>query len=178
MVIKGAQFTVEYTMVYTPWAVERGNATSHQESPQTLGNAHASMPSAVDTTTSIAPNIVEFASPPANPEEGLDVDHDDAPLRFRTIGNVLRPASPCRLTLRVLDSELLFTTADEPTLLSEAEQHECWHHVMLDMMKPINYSDTWELVDLPAGHRAFMVMKGYVQCLEINFKEVFILWHA
>jgi hypothetical protein len=55
-------------------------------------------------------------------EENLDVDHDDAPLRIRAIDDLIRDAEPPGLARRVLNAELNFTSAEEPTSFKEAEQ--------------------------------------------------------
>lgn len=146
-------------------------------------------------TTSPASAPIEFVSPPADPEEDLDVDHDDAPLRFRAIDAVIGPASPPGLVPRVLDEELQFTTADEPVSFSEAEREASWRQAMREEMKSIEDNNTWELATLPTGHRAIglkwvfkvkrdehgnvirhkarLVAKGYVQRAGIDFDEVF-----
>lgn len=161
------------------------------------------------TTTSLSPaspataqpaaspaSSAEFVSPPTGFEGVLDADHDeDAPLRFRVIDTVLGPASPPGLAPRVLDEELMLTTADEPTSFAEAEQEECWRQAMKEEMKSIEANGTWELATLPTGHRAIglkwvfkvkrdgsgkvvrhkarLVAKGYVQRAGIDFDEVF-----
>jgi hypothetical protein len=68
------------------------------------------------------------ASPPAGEhepevdEENLDVDHDDAPLRVRAINDLIGDAEPPGLAHRMLNVELNFTFAEEPTSFKEAEQ--------------------------------------------------------
>jgi hypothetical protein len=71
-------------------------------------------------------DATELVSPPAEHEPDLDVDHDDAPLRFCAIDSMIGPSSPPSLERRVLAKELHFTTADEPTTFAEAEQEASW----------------------------------------------------
>jgi hypothetical protein len=68
----------------------------------------------------------EFVSPPgASASEMLDADHDDEVLlRFRTVDNVLGPATPPGLAARELEEQLLLTSEAEPASFTEAELHE------------------------------------------------------
>jgi transposase InsO family protein len=151
----------------------------------------------VPATSSPAPSHgVEFASPPGSSlSEQLDNDHDDAPLRFRRVDNVIGSAPTPGLAARDLEERLLLASDVEPTTLEEALRHECWRHAMLDEMTSIEASGTWELVEPPprikliglkwvyktkknaAGivtkHKARLVAKGYVQRQGIDFDEVF-----
>jgi hypothetical protein len=97
-----------------------------------------------------------FATPPADVDhDALDADHDDdAPLRFRAIDSIVGPASPPGLAARVLDEELMFTSADEPASFGEAERAACWRQAMRDELRSIEENAAWEPVPLPAGHRA------------------------
>jgi hypothetical protein len=138
---------------------------------------------------------VEFVSLPSGLEDNLDVDHDDAPLRFRTIDNVLGPATPQGQAVREFDEDLLMVSAEEPASFDEAEQHQCWRHAMIEEIKSIEANNTWRLVNGPpcqrpiglkwvfktkkdaAGnvtrYKARLVAKGYVQRQGIDFDEVF-----
>jgi hypothetical protein len=128
-------------------------------------------------------------------EENLDADHDDTPLRVRAIDDLIGDAEPPGLTHRMLNVELNFTSAEEPTSFKEAEQDATWRAAMREEMKAIEDNDTWELTSLPAGHRAIglkwvykvkrneagdvvrhkarLVAKGYVQRAGIDFDDVF-----
>jgi hypothetical protein len=77
-------------------------------------------------------DMTELVSPPVEHEPDLDVDHDDAPLRFCAIDSMIGPSSPPSLERRVLAKELHFTTADEPTTFTEAEQEASWRQSMCD----------------------------------------------
>jgi hypothetical protein len=135
-------------------------------------------------------------SPPPDNELDLDNDHDDAPLRFRAIDNIIGARTmPLGPATRNLDAELHFTSAEEPATFTAAEREPCWRATMTEEMKAITDNATWELVELPMGHRAIglkwvykvkrdehgnivrhkarLVAKGYVQRAGIDYDEVF-----
>ncbi|WVZ88078.1 hypothetical protein U9M48_034631 [Paspalum notatum var. saurae] len=162
--------------------------------PPTASGASKSAPSPHASPAAVSPTPgIEFVSPPAEPEEDLNADHDDeAPLRFRAIDTVIGPALPPGLAPWVLDEELMFTTADEPVMIAEAEREECRRQAMREEMKSIEVNGSWEPATLPAGHRAiglkwvFKVKRdehgnvvrhkaGYIQRAAVDFDEVFAL---
>lgn len=58
----------------------------------------------------------------------FDGDHDDeAPLRFRTLDNVLGPAGVPGMAERefTVDEDLLLAVGEEPTTFEEARREEC-----------------------------------------------------
>ncbi|CAA7399994.1 unnamed protein product [Spirodela intermedia] len=139
---------------------------------------------------------VEFTSPPSVHIDHLDANHDDAPLRFRKIDNIVGLASPRGLASRVLIAkELHAVSSDEPVSFVEAEGHPSWRKAMEEEMASIEENRTWSLVDLPHGRRAIglkwvykvkrdengavakykarLVVKGYAQRQGIDYDEVF-----
>jgi hypothetical protein len=93
---------------------------------------HDAAPASPSPTPPLAsPPTGEYAAPGEEEHEvkaeNLDADHDDAPLRVRAIddmiGNVAMPA----LARRVLEAQLNFTSAEEPTTFREVEQDAAWH---------------------------------------------------
>ena len=149
-------------------------------SPPPGGGGSASAPPASAPTTAPA-----FVLPPPNAFEFLDDDNDDVLPRFRTINNVLGPATPPGLALRNLEAELFLQIGEDPATFAEAEQHESWRRAMLEEMSSIESNGTWCLETLPTGHcpiglkwvfkvkknsagevvkhKARLVTKGYVQ---------------
>jgi hypothetical protein len=137
---------------------------------------------------------VEFVSPPPG-ELQLDVDADDAPLRFRTLENVLGDAQASGEAVRDVGGELLLAIDGEPTTYDEARGDEEWQKAMLEELSSVEQNNTWTLVDLSQGHlaiglkwvfkikrdelgvivkhKARLVAKGYVQKSGIDFDEVF-----
>jgi hypothetical protein len=95
----------------------------------------------------------EHATPGEIEEEDLDADHDDAPLRVRTIDDVIRNAKAPGFTHRALSAKLNFTTAEESATFTKAEKDAAWRATMCEEMKAIERNNTWELAPLPVDHR-------------------------
>ena len=190
-------FTIEYTEVYIPVVptTEHGSATPRTPSPADVPATpeHDAL-ATLEHDTPATP--VQFVSPPPDDELDLDDDHDDAPLRFRAIDNIIGArTTPPGVATRNLDAELHFTSAEEPATFAAAEREPCWRAAMTEEMKAITDNATWELVELPTGHRAIglkwvykvkrdehgnivrhkarLVAKGYVQRVGVDYDEVF-----
>lgn len=102
---------------------------------------------------SSSPPPIEFVSPPSSSPD-LDNDHDDAPVRFRRLDDVLGEAAVPGLAPRVLGDELLAVSAEEPTTFAAAEREPCWRAAMVEELRSIEDNSTWEAINLPTGHRA------------------------
>lgn len=187
-------FTIEYTTVYHPAVANVPRADSEQPELPTPP-ATSTSPCTPAATAGTTATSAEFATPPTIAADDLDADHDDAPLRFRRVDEILGPATPPGLAVREFDDELMMASAEEPASLAEAQQQDCWRQAMLDEMKSIEENGTWLLVDPPprqrpiglkwvfktkkdaAGnitkHKARLVAKGYVQRQGIDYDEVF-----
>lgn len=189
----GEPFTIEYT---TEVITTAAPAPSPSPAPSHHSPPPVATPPVTPPATPPAVDPVEFVSPPQQlDDDDLDADHDDAPLRFRSLDAVIGPASPPGLAHRLFDGELNFTAAEEPASFVEAEKQESWRKAMQDEMKSIEDNKTWELAALPTGHRAIglkwvykvkrnengdivrhkarLVAKGYVQRAGIDYEEVF-----
>ncbi|KAF0894043.1 hypothetical protein E2562_033922 [Oryza meyeriana var. granulata] len=199
-------FTVDYTVasigVTAPGPDQGGSSTTGTLSPTpTLAATSTPPPSSVPVTpTGATPDTpatpLESVAPPSNISDTLDVDHDDAPLRYRVVDNILGQAPAPGLAPRELDAgELYFVSAKEPSSFREAEHHHSWRRAMMEEMDSINDNRTWDLVDPPPSqrpiglkwvykvkrdergaivkHKARLVAKGYVQKAGIDFEEVF-----
>ena len=171
-------FTIEYatTGQATPTAVDTEEAPAHQTpgGPDNVAEQHD-----------------EFD------DEILDADHDyDAPLRFRSVNDIIGPAPPRGFAQRaLLAEEPLATSYDEPSSFTEAERSPSWRKAMIEEIEAIEENGTWYLTDLPPGrkaigvkwvfkvkqdehgavskHKARLVVKGYAQRHGIDYDEVF-----
>jgi len=115
----------------------------------------ATPPGAMELRT---PPVTSTAAGEASPDvdDDLDADHDDeAPLRFRTMENVVGSASPPGYAVRDLSGGHLFAvSAEEPGTLAQAEQDPRWRWAMEEELGAIEENNTWALTELPLGRRA------------------------
>jgi hypothetical protein len=58
------------------------------------------------------------------------------------------------LAARNLIEELNLMSTGEPCTFAEAEQDAVWQAVMQEEIDFVKRNQTWELADLPQGHRA------------------------
>jgi hypothetical protein len=87
--------------------------------------------------------IVSVGADDTEPEElDLDADHDDAPLQLCSINEVVGEGTAPGLARRLLDGELNFMSAEEPTTFHEAEQEVPWHATMTEEMWAIQENGT------------------------------------
>lgn len=117
--------------------------------------------------------------------------HEDTPLRYRVIDNMIGDALVSGKAPREVDDEALCLVCEgEPSSFVEADA--AWQAAMKEM-EAVERNNTWELVDLSRGrcpiglrwvfklkknevgvvikHKARLVAKGYVQQLGIDFDE-------
>uniref|UniRef100_A0ACD5W1Z2 Uncharacterized protein n=1 Tax=Avena sativa TaxID=4498 RepID=A0ACD5W1Z2_AVESA len=98
---------------------------------------------------------VEFASPLAHDEERIDAYYDGEPLRYRTMEGLLGDQPVPGPVPRNLEAQLQLACDDgEPRSFAEAEQDAAWRAAMQLEMDAVEKNRTWELADLPRGHRA------------------------
>lgn len=142
-------------------------------------------------------NSGEPYSPDTTPEsgEGRSIQSDmydgsTEPRRFRSLGDVYAETEQM-----ILEDELLFVGIDEPTNFKQAAMEPAWKQAMEAEIEAIKKTNTWQLTELPPGHKAVglkwvfklkrdengevvkhkarLVAKGYVQKQGIDFDEVF-----
>lgn len=95
------------------------------------------------------------------------------------------------------DDELSLLAAEEPTTYRNAAQQKEWQGIMKLELEAIEKNKTWELTELPPGHKSIslkwvyklrkdssgkvvkhkarLVAKGYVQKKGVDFDEVFAI---
>jgi hypothetical protein len=88
---------------------------------------------------------------PTPPSCNMDADHDDAPLRYRQVSELLGPGSPLWQAKRILHQELMPLKGEEPTTFSRAKGDQAWQQAMKLEMDSIEENQTYKLVDLPDG---------------------------
>ena len=105
---------------------------------------------------------VEFSTPLSNDEDRINVYHDDEPLRYRTMDNILGDQPIPRLMMHDFEAELHLAHEDgEPRSFVEAEGDVAWLAAMQQKMDAYEQNLSWELADLPAGHQAITLKWVY-----------------
>jgi hypothetical protein len=154
----------------TPAPRSSAPATTSSSSPRTPATTSATVSSSPPRT--LAPTVpspgtsspiparvehdpVELVTPLSHDEERVDACYDDESLRYRRVeGLLIDPSVPGPVS-RILAGELHLACDDgEPWSFTEAEKHAAWHVVMQSEMDAVETNRTWELADLPHGHRA------------------------
>jgi hypothetical protein len=98
---------------------------------------------------------VEFATPLSHDEEHIDACYDGESLRYHMMEDILGDQPVPRLVPHDLDGQLHLACDDgEPLSFAEAEKDTAWRATMKVEMDAVEKNHTWELVDLPRGHRA------------------------
>jgi hypothetical protein len=98
---------------------------------------------------------VEFATPLSHDEERIDAYHDGESLRYRTMEDILGDQPVPGLAPHDLEAQLHLACDDgEPRSFAEAKRHVVWRAAMKEEMDAVEKNRTWELADLPRGHRA------------------------
>jgi hypothetical protein len=105
---------------------------------------------------------VEFATPLFDDEDRVDAYHDDEPLRYRTVDNIFGDQPAPGLAMHDFEAELHLVHEDgEPRSFTEAEGDAAWRATMQQEMDAVERNQTWELADLPAGHRVITLKWVY-----------------
>jgi hypothetical protein len=107
------------------------------------------------TPARVEHNPVEFATTLSHDEKRIDAYHDDEPLRYRTMENLLGDQPVSGLVPHDLEAQLHLACDDsESRSFVEAERHAAWRAAMQSEMDAVEKNRTWELADLPRGHSA------------------------
>jgi hypothetical protein len=101
-------------------------------------------------------------TPLENDEEQLDAAHGELPVRYRAYNNIIGAGEHVPgLAARNLIEELNLMSTGEPCTFAEAEQDAAWQAVMQEEIDSVKRNQTWELADLPQGHRAITLKWVY-----------------
>jgi hypothetical protein len=82
--------------------------------------------------------------------EHLDANHDDAPLRLRSIENIIGKAVVPGHAMRNVQ-QLFVVSPEKPASLEEAGSQQYCHSIMVEEIKAIEVNHTWELTEPPGG---------------------------
>jgi hypothetical protein len=93
---------------------------------------------------------IHFESPLS---ENVDADHDDAPLRFKKMANIVGPGSPPGQAVKSVLEFLMFAAGEEPATFTQAEKETSWRQAMKEEISSIEENHTWKLLDLPPGRK-------------------------
>jgi hypothetical protein len=97
---------------------------------------------------------VEFATPLSHDEERIDACYDGEPLRYRMMEDLLGDQPVPGLVPHDLEGQLhLACDDDEPQSFAEAKKGAVWRAAIRAEMDAVEKNRTWELADLPHGHR-------------------------
>jgi hypothetical protein len=166
---------------------EDADAGMHSPGQWSVGTGIGGTPAQVTPPGSPAGQGAEFATPPT----GGSVDSEGVLMRYRTLDNINDT------TEEITDFEYsgMCCLEEEPSGVEDALSEQCWREAMAAEMEAIQTNKTWELAELPAGHRAIglnwvfkvkkdpegnvvkykarLVAKGYAQREGVDYKEVF-----
>jgi hypothetical protein len=129
----------------------------------------------------------------SNQEIVVDDLSDEEPQHFRNLNEIYQDS--VEVELADLEGEAMLAEANEPSKYVDAAADPEWVKAMNSELQSIQKNRTWELADLPAGHKAIglkwiyklkrnaegeivkhkarLVAKGYVQEQGIDYEEVF-----
>jgi hypothetical protein len=98
---------------------------------------------------------VEFSTPQSNasqPSPG-----EEAPRRYRTLENLFDATED----VSPEDDDMIYLlSTEEAATFAKAEKDKVWHAAMLEEMASIKANETWQLMQLPPGHRAIGLKMG------------------
>jgi hypothetical protein len=160
--------------------------------------ASTATPTGTSTTTPahVKHNPVEFTTPLSHDEERIDAYHDDEPLQYCTMENLLGDQPVPGLVPHDLETQLHLACDDgEPRSFTEVERHATSRAMMQSEMDAVEKNCTRELADLPHGHivitlkwvfklkrdeagaivkhKARLVARGFMQWEGIDFDDTF-----
>jgi hypothetical protein len=130
-------------------------ATASSSSPHTPAPTVPSPEMSSLMPTRVEHDPVKLVTSLSHDEERVGACYDGEPLRYRKVDSLLIDSLVPGLASRILAGELHLACDDgEPRSFAEAEKHAAWHAAMQSEMDAVETNRTWELVDLPPGHRA------------------------
>jgi hypothetical protein len=175
---KGVSPAVDFTIEYIYVGASGAAAAARLASPHALSSPTLSVrtPAAPPSTSVATPSPqsgavsvagpaappLEFVTPLKNDEERLDAAHGELHVRYRAYDNIIGAGEHVSgLAVRNLIEELNLMSTGEPCTFAEAEQDAAWQAAMQEEIDSVERNQTWELADLPQGHRAITLKWVY-----------------
>jgi hypothetical protein len=134
----------------------------------------------------VEPSPVKFATPLPHDEECIDACYDGEPLQYRMMEDLLGDQPVPGLVPHDLEGQLHLACDDgEPRSFVKAEKDAAWRAAMKAKMDAVEKNRTWEIGDLPRGHRAIthkwvfklkrdeVGARGFLQREGIDFDDAF-----
>jgi hypothetical protein len=95
------------------------------------------------TPARVENSLVEFATPLSHDEECIDAYHDDEPLRYRTMEDLLGGQTVPGLVPYNLEAQLHLACDDgDPRSFTEVERHATWRATMQSKMDAVDKNHT------------------------------------
>jgi hypothetical protein len=167
-------FTVEYIYIRASGAAAAARpASSHASSSPTpsvrMPAAPPSTPVATPSPQSGAALVAgpaapppEFVTPLENDEEQLDAAHGESLMRYRAYDNIIGAGEDVPgLAARNLIEELNLMRTGQSCTFAKAEQDAVLQAAMQEEIDSVKQNQTWELANLPQGHRAITLKWVY-----------------
>jgi hypothetical protein len=130
-------------------------APASSPSPRTPAPTIPSPGTSSPTPARVEHDPVELVTSLSHDEERVDACYDGEPLQYRKVEGFLIDPSVLGSASRILAGELHLACDDgEPRSFAEAEKHAAWRAAVQSEMDVVETNRTWELADLPHGHRA------------------------
>jgi hypothetical protein len=124
-------FSVEYSVVSCRRVPVEPVDDDRAESPvHSLVGALASPP-AWEEEADVVPDSPEVEG--VVMQDDLDADHDDAPLRLRSMRNIIGQVAVPGQAMRDLEQgELFAVSTNEPNTFADVERQSCWRAAMIE----------------------------------------------
>jgi hypothetical protein len=171
-------------------------ATASSSPPRTPAPTVPSPGMSSPTPARVEHDPVELVTPLSHDKDRVDACYNGEPLQYRRVEGLLIDPSVLGPASRILAGELHLACDDgEPRSFAEVEKHAAWRAAMQSKMDAVETNRTWELADLPHGHRAItlklvfklkrdeadaivkhkarLVARGFLQQEGIDFDDAF-----
>lgn len=178
-----------------PWIIEKESESQQQESFVVLDDFSTETENLEQFHQQQSDDTEGETATPRSPSSEMNSDaerYDDSvtPKRFRSLTDIYNATEEIEL-----EDELMLMGINEPSAYKHAVKDHVWRQAMKSEMESIEKNGTWELTELPPGHKviglkwiykikrdangnivkhkARLVAKGYVQEKGVDFDEFF-----